>query len=92
MTVRIITLGRAVLMLASAAVLGIVGPASAASNATMTDCFEQYQSAKDAGTLPKGELWAKFYSDCAVRMKKGKVTAATTPVKKTKKASVKPPG
>ncbi len=76
MTVRIIT---PVLLLAATAVLGI-GPANAASNATMTACFEQYQSEKDAGTLPKGTIWTKFYSDCAARMKKGKAAATTAPV------------
>jgi hypothetical protein len=88
MTVRIIT---PALLLAGAAVLSVTGPASAASNATMTTCFEQYQSEKDAGTLPKGTIWTKFYSDCAARMKKGKATATTAPVKKIKKAGVKSP-
>ena len=87
MTVRIIT---PVLLMAATAALG-VGPANAASNATMTACFEQYQSEKDAGTLPQGTIWTKFYSDCAARMKKGKATATTAPVKKTKKAAVKSP-
>jgi hypothetical protein len=87
MSVRIIT---PVLLLAAAAVLD-VGPATAASNATMTTCFEQYQSEKDAGTLPKGTIWTKFYGDCAARMKKGKATATTAPVKKTKKPAVKSP-
>jgi hypothetical protein len=45
-------------------------PAHAATNATMTTCFEQWQSAKDAGTEPKGELWADYYKKCAARMKK----------------------
>jgi hypothetical protein len=88
MTVRIIA---PALLLAGAAVLSAVGSASAASNATMTNCFEQYQSEKDAGTLPKGEIWTKFYSDCAARLKKGKVTATTAQVKKTKKAAAKLP-
>ena len=87
MTVRIIT---PVLLLAATAVLG-VGPANAASNATMTTCFEQYQSEKDAGTLPKGTIWTKFYSDCAARMKKGKAAATTASDQKTKKAAVKSP-
>jgi hypothetical protein len=87
MTVRIIT---PVLLMAATAVLG-VGTASAASNATMTACFEQYQSEKDAGTLPKGTIWTKFYTDCAARMKKGKAAATTASGKKTKKAAVKSP-
>jgi hypothetical protein len=87
MTVRIIT---PVLLMAATAVLG-VGTASAASNDTMTACFEQYQSEKDAGTLPKGTIWTKFYTDCAARMKKGKAAATTASGKKTKKAAVKSP-
>lgn len=83
MTVRIITLGLA--LLAGAAILS--GPASAASNATMTTCFEQWQSEKDAGTIPKGTIWTKYYSDCAARLKKGKAAATTAPIKKTKKAT-----
>jgi len=83
MTIRIIT---PALLLAGVAVLSVAGPASAASNATMTTCFEQYKSEKDAGTLPEGEIWTKFYSDCASRLKKGKATA-TAPVKKTKKST-----
>jgi len=76
-----------VLLLAATVVLG-VGPANAASNATMTTCFEKYQSEKDAGTLPQGTIWTKFYSDCAARMKKGKAAATTASGKKTKKAAV----
>jgi hypothetical protein len=86
MTVRIIT---PVLLMAATAVLG-VGPANAASNAIMTACFEKYQSEKDAGTLPKGTIWTKFYSDCAARMKKGKA-ATTSSDKKSKKTAVKSP-
>jgi hypothetical protein len=84
MTVRIIM---PVLLMAATAVWG-VGPANAASNSTMTTCFEKYQSEKDAGTLPQGTIWTKFYTDCAARLKKGKATATTASVKKSKKATV----
>lgn len=57
-------------------------PAHAATNATMTTCFEQWQSAKDAGSEPKGELWADYYKKCAARLKKG--TGANGKASKTK--------
>ena len=62
--------GLAVLMLAGAAALGAALPAHAATNATMSACFEQWQSEKDAGTVAKGELWADYYKACAARIEK----------------------
>jgi len=86
--------GLAVLMLAGAAALGAALPAHAATNATMSACFEQWQSEKDAGTVAKGELWADYYKACAARMKKSKSAdkAASTATTKTKlkKTKVKP--
>ncbi len=75
-------------LLAGAAVLSVGGPANAASNATMTACFEQWQSAKDAGTVPKGEIWTKYYSECAARMKKNAGANATDTTASKKKAKV----
>lgn len=103
MTYRIATPGLALVLLAGTAFLGIAAPANAASNATMTACSQQYQADKQAGKVPQGMTWSKYYSDCAARMKKGaaatttatkKKAAATTtapvtaPVKKTKTAKV----
>jgi hypothetical protein len=84
MTIRIIL---PVFLLASAVVLSVGGPASAASNATMTACFEQWQSEKDAGTVPKGEIWTKYYSECAARMKKSAGAKASDANASKKKAN-----
>ncbi len=97
MTNRIIAPGLAVILLAGAAILGIGESANAAGNATMTACSQQWQANKKAGTVPQGETWSKFYSQCAADMKKGAVSTATAPdttapIKKTRKAAaVKPP-
>ena len=87
MTNRSVASAFAAFMLAGAAAL----PAHAAANATMSACFEQFQSEKDAGTLAKGELWADYYKACAARLKKSKSAASTETGKtKLKKTKVKP--
>lgn len=79
--------------LVSIAVLALAGavaaqPAHAATNPTMTACFEQWQQAKDVGTAPKGELWADYYKKCTVRMKESAEAdkkLSTAPAKKVRK-------
>jgi phage-related protein len=85
MTCRIATPGLALVLLVGTAYLGVAAPANAASNATMTACSQQYQADKQAGKIPQGVTWSKYYSDCAARMKKG--AAATTPAAAKKKAA-----
>jgi hypothetical protein len=84
-----LSVASALAVLALAALFG--QPAHAVTNATMTTCFEQWQSAKDAGTEPKGELWADYYKKCAARLKKGssaaKKTSSTTRTKAKKPAA-----
>lgn len=67
-------------LLAVAAVSFFAAPqafaaASAAQSVTKA-CSQQYQAAKKAGTLPAGEKWTQFLSDCSAKMKGA---AATTP-------------
>lgn len=78
MIYRIATPGLALLLLAGTALLAVDGPANAASSATMTACSNQWQAAKKAGTIPQGESWSKFYSDCAANIKNKKKGAAAT--------------
>lgn len=89
MTIRIVTPGLALFFLAGTALLSVGGPADAASSATMTACSQQWQAAKQAGKVPQGQTWSKFYSECATNMKKGAAATTTTgaPATMKKKAA-----
>lgn len=70
MNVSYVSLGG---LLAVAAV-SFVGATQAFAAATAAQevtkaCSQQYQAAKKAGTLPAGEKWTQFLSDCSTRMK-----------------------
>jgi uncharacterized membrane protein len=87
MTYRIATPGLALVLLVGTAFLGVAAPASAASNATMTACSQQYQADKQANKVPQGVTWSKYYSDCAARMKKGAAATTAAPAATKKKAA-----
>lgn len=84
MTYRVFTPGLALILLAGVTVLG-AGPPAYASNAAMTTCSQAWDAAKKAGTVPQGQSWSQFYSQCAAKLKKGTAATNTDAAKKTKK-------
>ena len=70
MTLRIALFGAA----AFGAALAVSLPAAAQTPSRQQQCATEWKQAKDAGKVPDGMTWPKFYSECSARL-----GAAATP-------------
>lgn len=63
-------------------------PASAATAAERREaCSKEWNAAKEAGKVPVGQTWSKFYSECNARLKADEEAKAAKPAdKKTTEA------
>lgn len=51
--------------------------ATSAAQSVTKACSQQYQAAKSAGTLPAGEKWTQFLSECSAKMKSSAASPTT---------------
>lgn len=74
MTLRIAFFGAAF-----GAALAVSLPAAAETPSRQQQCAAEWSKAKDAGKVPDGMTWPKFYSECAARLGAAAAPAAPAP-------------